>query len=154
MFNDHQITKSHSDCFSPCACLMTYHFQHTHGIFQSLFPYGNAQHIPTTIPGALNLPLSTLVPNHLSTQKTTNPHPSYNILNPQNHQKNTPKIKKPHQKWRGSEKESGSEKEKGVEMRMRRKKEVQRRLERCISTPIPNHLSTSLSPPMPNHLST
>ena len=27
-------------------------------------------------------------------------------------------------------------------------------VERCISTPIPNHLSTSLSPPMPNHLST
>lgn len=27
-------------------------------------------------------------------------------------------------------------------------------VERCISTPIHNHLSTSLSSPMPNHLST
>ena len=72
----------------------------------------------------LDMQLLTLVPNHLSTQKTTNPHPPYHTLNPQNHQKNTPKIKKPNQKWRGSEKESGGEKEKGVEMRMRRKKEV------------------------------
>ena len=158
MFNDHQITKSHSDCFSPCACLMTYHFQHTHGIFQSLFPYGNAQHIPTTIPGALNLPLSTLVPNHLSTvknyQSTTSISYPYSSLFTTFHPSSPATQQKPHQKWRGSEKESGGEKEKGVEMRMRRKKEVQRRLERCISTPIPNHLSTSLSPPMPNHLST
>ena len=66
-----------------------------------------------TIPEALNLPLSTLVPNHLSTHTSNKNRPPYNILNPQNHQKNTPKIKKPHQKWRGSEKESGGEKEKG-----------------------------------------
>lgn len=37
----------------------------------------------------------------------------YHTLNPQNHPKNTHKIKKPHQKWRGSEKESGGEREKG-----------------------------------------
>lgn len=33
--------------------------------------------------------LMTLVPNHLSTQKSTNPHPPYCTLNPQNHQKTT-----------------------------------------------------------------
>ena len=38
--------------------------------------------------------ITQLVPNHLSTQKTTNPHPPYHTLNPQNHQKNTPIIKK------------------------------------------------------------
>ena len=60
----------------------------------------------------LDMRLVTLVPNHLSTQKTTNPHPPYNILNPQNHQKNTPKIKKTTQPKGWGEKESGSEKEK------------------------------------------
>ena len=60
-----------------------------------------------------DLKLLTLVPNHLSTQKTTNIQPPYHTLNLQNHQINTPRIKKPHQKWRGSEKESGGEREKG-----------------------------------------
>ena len=54
-----------------------------------------------------------LVPNHLTTVKKYQSTPSYHTLNPQNHQKITPKIKKPHQKWRGREKESGGEREKG-----------------------------------------
>ena len=150
MFNDHQITKSHSDCFSPCACLMTYHFQHTHGIFQSLFPYGNAQHIPTTIPGALNLPLSTLVPNHLSTVKKYQSTPSiqhpYSSLFTTFHPSNL-KTTTLHQ---SGEEKRGVEENKRVAARRKKgekgcgipQEKEKMRLERCISTPIPNHLST------------
>ena len=44
-------------------------------------------------PLMLGIEILTLVPNHLSTVKSTNPRPPYHTLNPQNHQKNTPKIK-------------------------------------------------------------
>ena len=57
--------------------------------------------------------MSKLVPNHLSTQKTTNPHPPYHTLNLLNHQKITPKIKKTTQPRGWGEKESGGEKEIG-----------------------------------------
>ena len=57
--------------------------------------------------------ITQLVPNHLSTQKGNKNQAPYHTLNPLLAQKNTPKIKKTHQKWRGSEKESGSEKEIG-----------------------------------------
>ena len=50
--------------------------------------------------------IMTPMPNHLSTCLSL-------PLNHKTTKSNTPKIKKPHQKWRGSEKESGGEKEKG-----------------------------------------
>ena len=64
-------------------------------------------------PLMLGIEILTLVPNNLSTQQNYQSSPS--ITNPKSTkpQKNTPKIKKPHQKWRGSEKESGGEKEMG-----------------------------------------
>lgn len=61
--------------------------------------------------------LLTLVPNHLSTHKTTNPNPPYHTRIHHYSQLFTPPTtlhnKKPHQKWRGREKESGGEREKG-----------------------------------------
>ena len=64
-----------------------------------------------------DLKLLTLVPNHLSTVKkqqimTSISHPK-STTNTKNTTPTTLHNKKPHQKWRGSEKESGGEREKG-----------------------------------------
>ena len=64
-------------------------------------------------PLMLGIEILTLVPNHLSTVKSTNPRPPYHTLNPQNHQKNTPKIKKPTQPKGWGEDEGSGEREKG-----------------------------------------
>ena len=64
-------------------------------------------------PLMLGIEILTLVPNHLSNPKSNKNQAPYHTLNPQNHQKNTPKIKKTTQPKDWGEKESGSEREKG-----------------------------------------
>ena len=100
-----------------------------------------------------SMQLLTLVPNHLSTQKSTNPHPPYHtrirhyslLFTPptsphnKNHTRNGGEVKK-------RVAASGKKVKRSLEYHTTEgaegKKVGKSVVERCISTPIPNYLST------------
>ena len=110
----------------------------------------------------LGIEILTLVPNHLSTVKKYQSTPSilhpYSLLFTTFHPSDHSTEQKPHQKWRGREKESDGEREKGEKECGTAREMEKKRLKRGKVDGY-RHQSLiiyrpSLSPPMPNHLST